>query len=224
MAEKKDNMADNKIDSLMRRLLDATGINSQSELAKELEIDRSGITHARNNNKIPDKWIIKLYRKFGFNPGWIESGIGNVFIQTQSDQDIEFKYIPKVAARLSAGTGSFECDESVTDYLSFQSKWLTSKGSARNMVAMEVFGQSMEPVIKEGDIVLIDQSQKNILAGAIYAVGVEDTILVKRVEKHPSKLVLCSDNRNYEPIFLNKEEADRVRIVGKVIWSCREYR
>ncbi len=217
-------MADNKIDVLMRRILDATGINSQSELAKELEINRSGISHARNNNKIPDKWIVKLYRRFGFNPQWIESGIGNVFIQTQSNQDVEFKYIPKVAARLSAGNGSFECDENITDYLSFQTKWLASKGSARNMVAMEVFGQSMEPVIKEGDTVLIDQSQKNILAGAIYAVGVEDTILVKRVEKHPNKLVLCSDNKDYEPIYLKKEEADRVRIVGKVIWSCRDYR
>lgn len=224
MAKQKDTMADNKIDSLMRRILDATGINSQSELAKELDINRSGITHARNNNRIPDKWIVKLYRRFGFNPRWIETGMGNVFIQTQSSRDDEFKYIPKVAARLSAGNGSFECDANITDYLSFQKKWLAKKGSANDMVAMEVFGQSMEPAIKEGDIVLIDQSQKNILAGAIYAVGVEDTILVKRVEKHPNKLVLCSDNRDYDPIFLKREEADRVRIVGKVIWSCREYR
>lgn len=208
----------------MKRILDATGINSQSELAKELEINRSGITHARNNNKIPDKWIVKLYRRFGFNPRWIETGMGNVFIQTQSSQDLEFKYIPKKAARLSAGNGSFECDENITDYLCFQKKWLARKGSANDMVAMEVFGQSMEPVIREGDTVLIDQSQKNILAGAIYAVGVEDTILVKRVEKHPNKLVLCSDNRDYDPIYLKRDEADRVRIVGKVIWSCREYR
>jgi len=217
-------MAENKIDALMRRILDATGISSQSELAKELEINRSGISHARNNNKIPDKWIVKLYRKFGFNPEWIETGIGNVFIHKQSGHDVEFKYIPKVAARLSAGTGSFDCKETVTDYLSFQTKWLASKGSANNMVAMEVFGQSMEPVIKEGDTVLIDQSQKNILAGAIYAVGVEDTILVKRLEKHPNKLVLCSDNKDYEPIYLEREEADKIRIIGKVIWSCREYR
>ena len=92
------------------------------------------------------------------------------------------------------------------------------------MVAMEVFGQSMEPAIKEGDTVLIDQSQNNILAGAIYAVGVEDTILIKRLEKHPNKLVLCSDNRDYEPIYLMQEEMDKIRIIGKVIWSCREYR
>ena len=217
-------MAENKIDELMRRILDSTGISSQSELAKELEINRSGITHARNNNKIPDKWIVKLYRKFGFNPQWIDTGAGNVFIHKQSDYDVEFKYIPKVAARLSAGTGSFESEENITGYLSFQTKWLAGKGSAGSMVAMEVFGQSMEPVIKEGDTVLIDQSQKNILAGAIYAVGVEDTILVKRLEKLPNKLVLCSDNKGYEPIYLEREQMDQVRIIGKVIWSCREYR
>ncbi len=217
-------MTANKIDALIKRIFGATGISSQSELARELEINRSGITHARNNNKIPDKWIVKLYRKFGLNPQWVESGIGNVFISTRSQNDVEFKYIPKVAARLSAGTGSFESDDKITDFLSFQTKWLAGKGSANSMVAMEVFGQSMEPVIKEGDTVLIDQSQNNIIAGTIYAVGVEDTILIKRVEKHPDKLVLTSDNKDYEPIYLKREETDKVRIIGKIIWSCREYR
>ena len=208
----------------MKRILDATGISSQSELANELEINRSGITHARNNDKIPDKWIVKLYRKYGFNPKWVETGMGNMFLHASSDRDVAFRQIPKVAARLSAGTGSFESEDNITDYLSFQTKWLAAKGSAASMVAMEVFGQSMEPVIREGDTVLIDQSQKNILAGAIYALGVEDTILIKRLEKHPNKLVLTSDNKDYEPIYLEKEDADKVRIIGKVIWSCREYR
>jgi phage repressor protein C with HTH and peptisase S24 domain len=165
-----------------------------------------------------------LYKNFGFNPQWLESGIGKTFINTNSQGDVEFKYIPKVAARLSAGTGSFESEENITDYLSFQTKWLAGKGAANSMVAMEVFGQSMEPVIKEGDTVLIDQSQKKILAGAIYAVGVEDTILIKRLEKHPDKLVLSSENKDYEPIYLQREETDKVRIIGKIIWSCREYR
>jgi phage repressor protein C with HTH and peptisase S24 domain len=92
------------------------------------------------------------------------------------------------------------------------------------MVAMEVFGHSMEPEIKDGHTVLLDQSQVNIFAGAVYAVGIEDTILVKRLEKHPNKLVLCSDNHDYEPIFLDATDMENVRIIGKVIWSCREYR
>lgn len=214
----------NKVDELIHRILNATGISSASELAKELGINRSGITHARNKNQVPDKWIVKLYRIFNLNPKWIETGLGPVFMDQNVSEGGDFKAIPKVAARLSAGTGSFDDSQSVTDYLSFQTSWLSAKGSAAGMVAMEVFGQSMEPVIREGDTVLIDQSQKNILAGAIYAVGVEDTILIKRLEKHPNKLVLCSDNKDYEPIYLDASQMATIRIIGKIIWSCREYR
>ena len=90
------------------------------------------------------------------------------------------------------------------------------------MVLMDVFGNSMTPEIKDGDTVLVDQSQKDIFAGSIYAVGIEDTIMVKRIEKHPHKLVLLSDNKEYAPIFLTQGEMDSVRIIGKVLWICRE--
>jgi len=45
---------------------------------------------------------------------------------------------------------------------------------------------------------------------------------VKRVEKHPNRLVLLSDNTRYAAICLEKEEIDSVRVIGKVIWACRE--
>ena len=78
--------------------------------------------------------------------------------------------------------------------------------------------------LKDGDTILIDESQKDILAGAVYAVGVDDTIMVKRLEKHPNKLVLLSDNKDYTPIYLEGVDIDSVRIIGKVIWICREFR
>ena len=92
------------------------------------------------------------------------------------------------------------------------------------MVLMDVFGNSMAPEIKDGDTVLIDQSQKAIIAGAIYALGIEDTIMVKRVERHPRKLVLLSDNKEYAPLYLADEEIGGIRIIGKVLWICRELR
>jgi len=220
-------MSENKVDQLLARLMEATGVSSQSELARELGINRSGITHARNKNHIPDNWIVKLFRQFGINPQWVDTGQGPVFIkpgQAGDAPDNAFRRVPKVAARLSAGTGSFDCDDAVTEHLSFPRAWLARKGAAASMVAMEVFGQSMEPLIREGDTVLIDQSQARIMAGAIYAVGVDDTILVKRLEKHPDALVLNSDNPSFSPIRLDYHSLDKVRILGRVIWSCREYR
>ena len=216
-------MTTTKFESFLKRVFEATGITSQAELASILNINRSAITQARKKDSIPDKWILQLYRSFGLNPDWVETGMGQKF-QKKSDPDSIYKNIPKVKARLSAGGGSFEVGSEIEGYYSFRKDWLSTKGTINKMVLMDIFGNSMEPEMKDGDTVLIDESQKDVLAGAIYAVGVDDTIMVKRLEKHPNKLVLLSDNKDYSSIYLQGSEIYSVRIIGKVIWICRELR
>ena len=211
-------------ESFLKRISEATGISSQADLAAALNITRSAITQARKKNAIPDKWILELYRAFGLNPDWVETGNGSTFIGKSDTQDSPFKRIPKVRARLCAGGGSFETGSEIKGYYAFQREWLRQKGNIRQMVLMDIFGNSMAPEMRDGDTVLIDESQKDILAGAIYAVGVDDTIMVKRLEKHPNKLVLLSDNKDYAPIYLASGETDSARIIGKVVWACREFR
>jgi phage repressor protein C with HTH and peptisase S24 domain len=213
-----------RFESFLQRVFQATGITSQTELASVLKINRSAITQARKKNSIPDKWILQLYKTFGLNPDWVETGSGQTFIKKSASDDSIFKNIPKVKARLSAGGGSFEVGSEVEGYYAFRKDWLTTKGNRNKMVLMDIFGNSMEPEMKDGDTILIDESQKDILAGAIYAVGIDDTIMVKRVEKHPNKLVLLSDNKDYSPIYLQGNEINSVRIIGKVIWISRELR
>ena len=213
-----------RFESFLQRVFQATGVTSQTELASVLKINRSAITQARKKNSIPDKWILQLYKTFGLNPDWVETGSGQTFIKKSASDDSIFKNIPKVKARLSAGGGSFEVGSEVEGYYAFRKDWLTTKGNRNKMVLMDIFGNSMEPEMKDGDTILIDESQKDILAGAIYAVGIDDTIMVKRVEKHPNKLVLLSDNKDYSPIYLQGNEINSVRIIGKVIWISRELR
>jgi len=50
--------------------------------------------------------------------------------------------------------------------------------------------------------------KKDVLAESIYAVGIDDAIMVKRIEQHPGKLVLRSDNKDYEPVYLSRNEMD----------------
>lgn len=218
-----ENMATPKFDSFLKRVFEATGITSQTELASALNINRSAITQARKKDSIPDKWILQLYRSFGLNPDWIETGSGQVS-HKKTDSDSIFKNIPKVKARLCAGGGSFEVGSEIEGYYAFRKDWLDTKGTINKMVLMDIFGNSMEPEMKDGDTILIDESQRDVLAGAIYAVGVDDTIMVKRLEKHPNKLVLLSDNKDYSPIYLQGSEINSVRIIGKVIWVSRELR
>ena len=217
-------MSTAKFAIFLQRVFEATGITSQTELASVLKINRSAITQARKKDSIPDKWILQLYKTFSLNPDWVETGSGRTFLKQSAPDDSIFKKIPKVKARLCAGGGSFEVGSEVQGYYAFRKDWLATKGNQNKMVLMDIFGNSMEPEMKDGDTILIDESQKDILAGAIYAVGVDDTIMVKRVEKHPNKLVLLSDNKDYEPIFLQGNDISSVRLIGKVIWIGRELR
>lgn len=216
-------MSATQFESFLQRIFQATGMTSQTQLAEALGVNRSAITQARKKDSIPARWILQLYRLFGLNPDWLESGTGQTYLARPDGQGREFRNIPKVKARLSAGGGSFEVGTEIQGYYAFQQEWLRRKGEPKRMVLMDIFGNSMEPELKDGDTVLIDESQKDIIAGALYAVGVDDTIMVKRVEKHPNKLVLRSDNQNYLPIYLEGEETQSIRIIGKVIWAGREF-
>jgi phage repressor protein C with HTH and peptisase S24 domain len=211
-------------EAFLKRVFEATGINSQAELAAALNINRSAITQARKKNAIPSKWLLQLFRGYGLNPDWAETGRGPAFVDATNRNAYDFSHIPKVEARLCAGDGSFEAGDGILGFYSFQKTWLQNKGTPDRMVLMDIFGNSMSPEMKDGDTVLIDQNQLNIISGAVYAVGVEDTIMVKRLEKHPNTLVLLSDNKDYTPIYLKANESDNFRILGKVIWICRELR
>ena len=211
-----------KFETFFHRICEATPITSQAGLANYLGISRAAITQAKKNDSIPRKWIFELSQAFGLNPVWLEKGSGPQTLNHIDNLNNLFQKVRKVRARLSAGGGSFEVEPEIEGFYSFRSDWLSEKGKPENMVLMDIFGNSMEPELKDGDTVLIDMAQKAILAGAIYAVGLDDTIMVKRLEKRPDKLVLFSDNKDYPPIYFKGEEINNVHIIGKVIWICRE--
>lgn len=148
------------------------------------------------------------------------------FSEVGTGQDaIGLVMVPLVAARLAAGKGSLETDGDVLSYFSFRQDWLCRKGNPDTMVLMKVCGDSMEPDIRHGDMVLVDQSKREIYGHAIYAMGINEEIYIKQVETLPGgRLVLRSRNPEYSPISvdLHGDLADSVRVIGRVIWCCRE--
>lgn len=131
--------------------------------------------------------------------------------------------IPKVKARLSAGTGSLETSGNIEDHYSFRSDWINRKCRPNKCVLMDVAGDSMEPVIKDKDIVLIDQGQQAVIAGNIYAIGIDDEVLVKYVDKEPGCYVFRSANPAFAPIRVDiSDESLNVRIIGRALWIGRE--
>ena len=217
-------MAQTRFEIFSKKVSNVIGLRNQNELSAAIGVNSSSITQARKRDKIPANWILQLCLKYGLNPNWLEKDIGPAFIQPVNNAEEEFMQIPKVRARLCAGGGSFEVGSEIEGYYSFRKDWLSRKGNADKMVLMDIFGNSMEPELKEGDVVLIDESKKDILAGSIYAVGIDDTIMVKRLEKRPKGLALLSENTKNETIYMEGEDLNRVRLIGKVLWVGREFK
>lgn len=82
---------------------------------------------------------------------------------------------------------------------------------------LRVTGDSMEPDIRDGDLVLV-RAQETVESGdcAVVIVDEEDG-LVKNIEFGNGYVSLISKNPNYPPRVFVHEDANRVRIVGKVI-------
>lgn len=208
--------------SFLQRAFAATGIQTQIELASVLGINRAGISMAKKKGTVPEKWALQLADIYGLNARWLLTGRGERTARGMLQENV-FP-VPKVSARLCAGAGSFETSAAVKDTMFFPGGWIKRKGNPKKMVLMDILGDSMEPELRDGDTVLIDQEQQTIVSGSIYAIAVQDTLLIKRIERHPDKLALVSANPNYTPIFLQGDELETMRILGRVLWSSREYR
>ena len=116
-----------------------------------------------------------------------------------------------------AGPGRSNEGEEPFDNFRFSRRWLREQGlDAAQLSAITVEGDSMEPLLKAGDEVLVDRAAKPFRDG-IHVVRVEDTLLVKRVAAQGGgRLLLLSENQAYPPIEVSAPE---IEIVGRVIWK-----
>ncbi len=134
----------------------------------------------------------------------------------------DYAMIPKVSARAGAGS-SLITDEHVEGLYAFRIPFLTRLGiHEKSSVLMMVMGQSMEPVLCDGDTVLVDQSDTEPQDGRIFVIGLEEELLVKRLQKIPGGWSIVSANPSYAPISVTGSYVELLRIYGRVRWVGRE--
>lgn len=114
--------------------------------------------------------------------------------------------------------GSISCgdpllvDENIKEYR-YESPDMLPSGDC---YYLEANGDSMEPAIPNGSLVLI-RFQPEVESGEIAAVllnGNEDATL-KRVKKQGNRVILYPDNSDYDPIFVDEQHP--AKIIGKAI-------
>ena len=125
--------------------------------------------------------------------------------------------VPRLAIGASAGPGALPDAEDSFDAFKFSRRWLEEQGlEGAQLSAIQVEGDSMEPLLNDGDEILVDRSQRPFRDG-VHVVRLGDTLMVKRVASAGAgRFALLSQNLAYPPVSV---EAEELEIIGRVVWK-----
>lgn len=139
--------------------------------------------------------------------------------------DEQFVLVPRYDIQASAGPGAFTDEEQIVDWLAFSREWVRStlRVDPKWLVLLSALGDSMEPTIRAGDLLLVDRSVERFRDDAIYVIQIAGQLMVKRIQRFfDGAVVVKSDNSSaYVQQTLTKDEAEAAHVAGRVRWIGR---
>lgn len=136
--------------------------------------------------------------------------------------DNEFAIVERRAVKLAAGDGHLVFEDEALPPLAFRAEFLRSRRVTKrtNLVIVYADGDSMMPSIMDGDSLLCDRGQTEVIDGEIYAIDYNGNLRVKRIQKRfDGGLLVISDNSaKYPPEVVSADQAQWIKILGRILW------
>ena len=167
--------------------------------------------------KLEEQDRATLARFFGVGEEELREVQENSYVKPPKRASGEWVEVPRLDLGASAGPGRVAGDEAAFDTFRFSRRWLTEQGLERaQLSALRVEGDSMEPLLNDGDEILVDRSPRPFRDG-IHVVRLGETLMVKRVASAGAgRIALLSQNLAYPPV---EGAAEEVAIIGRVVWK-----
>ncbi len=185
----------------------------------------------------PGGEAIQALASAGINVHWLVTGEGDMSRADHSQSDTgptnvvreksgEYALVPLYDVRAAAGYGAELAGEQITDALAFSRRWIHRElhASPADLYLIYVDGESMEPTLRAGDIILVDRRDgAAIPCDGIYVLRMDGALLVKRLQRLPGRRIrVVSDNPAYAPIELSlNSPGEDLAVIGRVVWSGR---
>lgn len=139
----------------------------------------------------------------------------------------DFVQVPLYRVKASAGHGAQIDREDVDQYLAFRRDFLHDRLhiSGNGLYCVRVTGVSMEPILRDGNPVLIEPTGGEVLAEGPHLLRLEGALLLKNLQRLPGgRLRIWSENHltnAYQPIEVDwpPREGVDLQVFGRVRWS-----
>lgn len=131
--------------------------------------------------------------------------------------------IPYHYAKGSCGGGSINHIDTIKGELRKEPSWFKKyQVNPHDTLTIYADGESMEPYIMDGDMVVIDTSKTEPVSGFVYLISHPDGERLKRLRREiDGTWILESDNTNkrmYPDERISPEYAELMKVIGRVIY------
>ncbi len=219
---------------------------SQEAFANKIGIaKRTLINYEQGKNSPTIETLIDIANKCNISSNWLLTGKHNPFpmtlnatINPENPKKSEVKWGLTHAANedtvyiddykdvaLSAGGGSYPDEHALAiGKRAFNLSWLKKKGlNPKDLSLVRVMGDSMEPLLKDKDMAMIDTSRTHPNDKMPFACIWEDELYIKLIQpKQPKIIKLVSVNKSYDPMEVDLSWQN-FKIIGAVVWHAHSW-
>jgi len=185
------------------------------DVASVLGISQMNFATMKKRNKIPFNELLDFCAKRSISINWLLYGQSPESLVEATNKYYMVKYFSDINA--SAGGGSDVEFEEIEE-LEIPEQFVFMLGGEKelkNIEAINVSGDSMEPTFSYNDIVFINRSKTDLNRGGIFTIRTEAGLFIKRVQKRiDGKVDVISDNSIYPTQTL---DANELEVIGRVV-------
>ena len=200
----------------------------QVQFAERIGVDTSNLSKYLNAHMpLSESFLNRLVVNLGVSKEWLLEGkdlpFGKTLVRvdgatwqagSNGAENGTPVYDVDATAGLSSGRSELFASENIVG-------WVNLPNMSPNCRIVRVSGDSMSPVIQDGDFVAVREvsNPSQIYWGQIYVVQLDDFRVVKYVRRHtdPNMVVLRSENPNYDDMDVRRTEIHEMLLVQHVL-------
>ncbi|MCE3037481.1 helix-turn-helix domain-containing protein [Helicobacter sp. faydin-H20] len=203
---------------LIAKLLKTINIENEQEFCNKYQIVYGTLQSWKSRNSIPYELILDICKDNNIK---LESIFYEETGLEHKRDVVSVRYYENIYA--SAGYGSINDNIGHNEIVLDKAfaKELLSINNAKNIDIIKIYGDSMEPFVHSGELVVVERNKNdlnNIKNGEIVIININGEIYCKKILKNPiaQEIILSSISPHYPEFKIKQEDFNNTNIIGVV--------
>lgn len=212
----------------IRQVMNDSGL-TRPQFCAAVGVAKSTLANYLTGRRVPDCiFLLRLAGRFGVNPDWLLTGekpvYRNGFTRQMAYPGGEVVRLPAISPVLDEPfTGLEALLRNAEDSFALSFNWLARQGAVEHLFITMIAGDCMEPLLKGGDMLLVDSSRRDLRPGGLYVLAMAGGLVARRVDADVEGFFLQCENPAYPRVAIAADKVAGLKVLGRVIWAGKSF-